>query len=225
MQHMVGDYGSALQAAISIGDTGLVKRLVNHGADVNANPGQYGTALQATCYGRDAGLAKTLLNISADSNAAGGGYGSAIQAAAASTDKQVGCMAALYKQRLPAPEQQRSISWKPIVKLFLERGADPNAIVGANRIMEAPYGNTLYVACGRGKLSIVTALLDRGADLNAQQLWAAKENGSGGNKRCISLEQRRTADQEKKSISKYFEQQNIASPIASQPSAITRFAT
>ena len=40
-----GDYGNALQAAVSGGNEAVVRLLVDQGANVNAQGGEYGNAL------------------------------------------------------------------------------------------------------------------------------------------------------------------------------------
>jgi ankyrin repeat protein len=52
---------------------------------------------------------------------------------------------------------------EPVVRLLIERGADPNAPEGA----EAPRGMALYKAAWNGHRGLVELLLDHGADPNA----------------------------------------------------------
>ena len=60
---------------------GVVKMLLDAGADVNAQGGEYGNALQtASSRGHEA-VVKLLLENGADVNAQGGEYGNALQAA------------------------------------------------------------------------------------------------------------------------------------------------
>ncbi|THU98747.1 ankyrin, partial [Dendrothele bispora CBS 962.96] len=76
-----GKYGNALQGAAYNGNEGIVKLLVDAGADVNAQGGEYGNALQAAAYGGNEGIVKLLVDAGADVNAQGGEYGNALYAA------------------------------------------------------------------------------------------------------------------------------------------------
>ncbi|KAK3946522.1 ankyrin repeat-containing domain protein, partial [Pseudoneurospora amorphoporcata] len=93
-------FGRDMDATTILHDTastrceGVVRLLLDHGADVNARGGTYDTALQAAAVGRRQGVidegggpgwlnvAKALLDYGADVNARGGKYGTALQAAA-----------------------------------------------------------------------------------------------------------------------------------------------
>ena len=58
-----------------------VQKLLDRGADVNAQGGDYGNALQAASYGGHEKMAQLLLDRGADVNAQGGHFGNALQAA------------------------------------------------------------------------------------------------------------------------------------------------
>ncbi|KAJ6492480.1 ankyrin repeat-containing domain protein [Mycena vitilis] len=81
---MSADYGSALQGAANRGHVGVVRLLLERGADVSAAGGEDGSALQcaASAYGDHTEIVRLLLAHGADVNATGGKYGSALQAAA-----------------------------------------------------------------------------------------------------------------------------------------------
>jgi ankyrin repeat protein len=59
----------------------VVKRLLDAGADVNAQGGRYSNALQAASAGGHNNIFQWLLEAGADVNAQGGWYGNALQAA------------------------------------------------------------------------------------------------------------------------------------------------
>ncbi|RYP19461.1 hypothetical protein DL767_009642 [Monosporascus sp. MG133] len=151
------------------GHYGIVKLLVDKGADVNAHDGHYGNALQAASQGGHEQIKKLLLDRGADINAQGGHDGNALQAASYEGHKQImkllldrgadinaqdgkmgnALQAALYKGR------------KQIVRLLFDRGADINAQGGY-------MGNVFQAALGEGHEQIVKLLLDQGAKVNAQ---------------------------------------------------------
>ncbi|GAW02077.1 hypothetical protein LENED_003707 [Lentinula edodes] len=77
-----GRYGNALQAASKNGHESIVKLLLEHNADVNAQGGRYyENALQTASYCGHVPIVKLLLEHNADVNAQGGQYGNALQAA------------------------------------------------------------------------------------------------------------------------------------------------
>jgi ankyrin repeat protein len=59
----------------------VVKKLLDKGADVNAQGGHFGNALQAALCGGHEQVVKKLPDKGADVNAQGGQYGNALQAA------------------------------------------------------------------------------------------------------------------------------------------------
>ena len=86
-----------------------------------------------------------------------------------------------------------------VVRLLLDRGADLNA--------SGDYGRTpLHSAAGGGDVEVVRLLLDRGADLNASDARAA---------RCV----RRSARQERRSVSGFFQSRARSSMQRSNTSA------
>jgi ankyrin repeat protein len=80
-QRSSGEYGNALQAAVTNGHEALVRLLIDRGADINAHGGKYGNALQAAAYTGHETLFRVLIDHDADFNAQGGEFGSALQAA------------------------------------------------------------------------------------------------------------------------------------------------
>ncbi|KAJ7220268.1 hypothetical protein GGX14DRAFT_342791, partial [Mycena pura] len=96
------ELGTALQIASALGHSGIVRILLDNGADINAAGGEYGTALQTAAEGCNIDIVHLLLEKGADVHGTGGEYGSALQAASYG-----GCLG--------------------IVRLLLERGADVNA--------------------------------------------------------------------------------------------------
>ena len=83
-------------------DLGEVTKILDHGADINAQGGEYDNALQAAAAEGDEAIVQLLLERGADINGQGGKYGNALQAAAACGDEAK-------------------------VRLLLDRGADINA--------------------------------------------------------------------------------------------------
>jgi len=84
-----GHFGSALQAASTVGHEQIVKLLLDKGADVNAQGGEFGSALQAASAGGYEQIVKLLLDKGADVNAQGEDYGSALQAASEGGHEQI----------------------------------------------------------------------------------------------------------------------------------------
>jgi ankyrin repeat protein len=186
-----GKHGNALQAAASHGYDerygkhgyefkavatpqgyeGVVKLLLNKGADVNAQIGKHGNgnALQAAASQGDEAVVKLLLNNGANVNAQGGKHSNALQAASARgheavvellLDKgaDVNAQGGEYGNALQAAS---FTGYRRVVELLLDKGADVNAQGGE-------YGNALQAASCRGYKEVVKLLLNKGADVNAQ---------------------------------------------------------
>lgn len=99
---LCGEFGTALQAAVTKNYEPMVALLLDYGADVNTVGGKYGTALQAAAFNGNLEVAKLLIDRGARVDEVGGEYGCALQAAAFRGNPDM-------------------------VKLLLEQGANPNA--------------------------------------------------------------------------------------------------
>ncbi|KFY03640.1 hypothetical protein V490_00108, partial [Pseudogymnoascus sp. VKM F-3557] len=152
--------------------TGLANttsRLLQEGADVNAQGGFYGNALQAASYGGHDKIVELLLSKDADVNAQGGFYGNALQAASVeghdkivelllSKDADVNAQGGFYGNALHVASHG---GHDKIVELLLSKDADVNAQGGF-------YGNALQAASVEGHDKTVELLLSKDADINAQ---------------------------------------------------------
>ncbi len=67
------DYGNALQAASAKGYLGIVTKLIDVGADINAEGGHFGNALQAASAEGYLDIVTKLIDAGADVNAKGEG--------------------------------------------------------------------------------------------------------------------------------------------------------
>ncbi|KAL4736282.1 ankyrin repeat-containing domain protein [Aspergillus similis] len=171
-----GHYGNALQAASYRGHEGTVQRLLDQGAEVNAQGaevnaqgGEYGNALQAASSGGHEKVVQILLDQVADVNAQGGLYGNALQAASYKGHEgvvqilldqgaEVNAQGGEYGNALVAASAG---GHKGVVQILLDQGAEVNA---ENRV----HGNALVAASARGHEEVVQILLDQGAEVNAQ---------------------------------------------------------
>ncbi|KAL5327635.1 hypothetical protein ACEPPN_005336 [Leptodophora sp. 'Broadleaf-Isolate-01'] len=193
-----GRYGSALQAASACPGAGAVGLLLEHGADINVRGGIYGNVLQAAVYGANEETAKMFLASGLDINQPGGEYGHALQASIMSCKEEfirylldngadVNAKGGKHGDALRA-----AIFWnrEPVIKLLLERGSLPNTSVSTNQVMDTPFGNALYLAAGKGRLSTVKALLEHGAEVNTRGEWTGNALGAaitGGHKAVVEL--------------------------------------
>ncbi|KAJ5653328.1 hypothetical protein N7490_000331 [Penicillium lividum] len=154
------------------GHDGIVKLLLERGADVNAQGGYYGNALQAACYQGYDTLAQMLLERGADVNAQGGYYGNALQAACSRGHDTIAQILLERGANINAQGEGECCGnalqaacfegHDTIAQMLLEQGADVNAPG------ERLYGNALQAACFKGHDTIAQMLLERGADVNAQ---------------------------------------------------------
>ncbi|EMD34292.1 hypothetical protein CERSUDRAFT_140685 [Gelatoporia subvermispora B] len=76
-----GRYGTALQTATTGRHLQLVRLLIDHGANVNAESGEFGTALVAACAGGYDDIARLLVKKGADVKARDSGGRTALQIA------------------------------------------------------------------------------------------------------------------------------------------------
>jgi hypothetical protein len=145
-------------------------RLVEEGADVNAQGGEYSNALQAASDRGHDKIVDVLLSKGADVNAQGGFYGNALQAASTrghdevvekllSKGADINAQGGEYGNALYAASDR---GHDKIVQVLLSNGSDVNAQGGR-------YGNALKVALIRGHNKIVLMLLSKGADIRLQR--------------------------------------------------------
>lgn len=140
-----GQHATALQATLEFDprrQPRLIRFLIRHGADPNVITGEHGFFLQLACAKRSFPAIEVLLTEcpAVDVNAQGGVFGSALQAAVSGG----------------APgsrDERRSVH---LVRLLLERGADPNLRGGR-------YGSALNAAVVKGFWDTVDVLLAAGA--------------------------------------------------------------
>ena len=154
--------------AAAYGHDGMVKLLLDKGANVNAQGGRYGNALQAASYGGHEQVVKLLLDSGANVNAQGGEYGNALYAASNGGHEQIvkllldsGANVNAQGKNGNALYAASARGYEQVVKLLLDSGANVNA-QGKN------YGNALHTASAGGYKQAVKLLLDKGADVNAQ---------------------------------------------------------
>ncbi|CAN9210682.1 unnamed protein product [Alternaria alternata] len=147
----------------------MARKLLDNGAEVNAQGGHYGNALQAASEGGHEQIVKMLLDADAEVNAQGGHYGNALQAASEGGHEQVvkmlldagaevNAQGGHYGNALQAASAR---GHKQVVKTLLDAGAEVNA-------QDRGYGNALQAASEGGHEQVVKMLLDAGAEVNAQ---------------------------------------------------------
>ena len=167
----LGTYGKAVQAAASTGHIGIVRVLLDKGADVE-QVGPHGHALQTASYQGNLEIVRLLLDkgVLVDVNAPGGIHGNALQCALFSGNVEL-TMLLLDKGVLDVNAQGgyhgnalqiAAFQGCPeITILLLDKGADVNAKGGID-------GNALQAAVCGGHTDIARLLLDKGANVNAQ---------------------------------------------------------
>ncbi|KAF8326443.1 ectomycorrhiza-induced ankyrin-domain/NACHT-domain-containing protein [Amanita rubescens] len=162
-------YSALVEIASENGYIGIVRLLLDKGANVNAQGVKHGNALQAASMGGNAEIVRLLLDKGANVNAQGGHYGNALQAASLRGNAEiarllldkganVNAQGGGYSNALQAASLRGNAE---IARLLLDKGANVNAQGGE-------YGNALQAASWVGNAEISMLLLDKGADMNAQ---------------------------------------------------------
>jgi ankyrin repeat protein len=172
-----GEFGNALQAASAMGFENMIPLLLTHGADINCQCGMYGTALQAAAAHGHEDIVSLLIEHGADVNAQAGWYGTALRAASANgyetvvqalLDAGADLEPKLVGNNTPTASNTSALSdataagSESIVRLLLVHGADANGLDDGSGELRP-----LHKAVQSGNLTMVTLLLERGADLSA----------------------------------------------------------
>jgi ankyrin repeat protein len=162
-------YGNALCVASSLGYTGVVKLLINYGADVNVSDKRYGNSLCAASYRGFKDIVEMLLNHGAEINVEDNRYANPLTAASSRGRSNVvhllierGANLNVENKRYCNALCAASMrGHTEVVKLLLDRGANINA-------QDTGYGNSLFAASAGYQNEIVELLLARGANINAK---------------------------------------------------------
>jgi ankyrin repeat protein len=148
-----------LQGAIYRKHKAIIKLLLEHNADVNAQGGYYGNALQEAAIAGDLEVVRLLLDNGTTINPQGRCreercVGQVPLRSGAQVNAEGGCLGTAL--------QAAAVFGKlDILQLLLDRGADINTKGGR-------YGTALQAAASRGYLDILQVLFDNGADVNAK---------------------------------------------------------
>ncbi|KAI9794829.1 MAG: hypothetical protein M1816_002957 [Peltula sp. TS41687] len=164
--------GSMLYHASFLGLDTIADRLLNRGAEFNAQGRFYITALQAASGQGHEKVVELLLNRGAEVNAQGGYYGTALQAASArghekvvelllnrGAEVNVNAQGGRYDTALQAASGE---GHEKVVEQLLNRGPEVNV-----NAQGGFYGTALQAASARGDEKVVELLLNRGAEVNA----------------------------------------------------------
>ncbi|KAJ5889949.1 hypothetical protein N7504_010759, partial [Penicillium tannophilum] len=149
----------------------VVRLMITHGADINAQGGDYGSALIAACSEGHDKVAQVLLERGADLNAQGRYYGNALQAACSQGHNKILSMLLERGADLNADRglwgnalyDSSSRGHAKTVQMLLKNGAKVN-------IKGGQYGSALQAANLEGHDEIVQMLLEHGADVNASDV-------------------------------------------------------
>lgn len=180
INHVGGQFGTPLQAACAEGYTAAFERLLLWKADVTVRGGQFGNALNAAAYHGRADMVRAILEIIPPEYSAGPEKHEAMRMAAGRGRREVvnllldqgtevGPLDLSYPFRQQFGESESFATplhaaanngHLDVVKLLLERGADPNM---KNDVEDT----ALQLAAFNGQFSIVVQLINEHADLEA----------------------------------------------------------
>ncbi|KAJ7271005.1 ankyrin repeat-containing domain protein [Mycena rebaudengoi] len=163
------DKEGSLEVASQWNCSEIVRLLIKHGTNGDAQLPFIGKVLRAVSGARHTKTVQLLLENGADVNAQGGEYGTALHAASAK-----GCLelVQLLLEHGANPNLQRGEygsalqealveAHEGVVQLLLEHGANVNAQGGY-------YGTALQAVSAEGEEEVVQLLLENGADVNLQ---------------------------------------------------------
>ncbi|KAF6835360.1 ankryin repeat protein [Colletotrichum musicola] len=176
--HADGEYGYGypLQAAAREGHLEIVRLLLDSKANINNVGGAYGTALQAACRWHQKDVVELMLSRKGNPNIQAGCDWNALHAAITGPRPPV-LMPGEDKTvvaTVVAPAEDSEESPKTdveIVKLLLEKGAEPNA--------DGRYGSALGVALHKNRADLANLLLDHGADANLTMMYNLHTDADG----------------------------------------------
>lgn len=132
-------YRLALQMACLLGKQGFVELLLSRGTSPSGSGYYYGTPLQAAARSGHYDVARKLIDSGADVNILQGRWHTPLRAAIMSGNADV-------------------------VRLLIDRGADVNLMDTSRGNAESDSGSALQLAVQEGKVHIIQALLNAGAD-------------------------------------------------------------
>jgi ankyrin repeat protein len=169
LSRTISDVCPSLYYAALIGLPEVVERLLDAGADVDAEGGECLNALRVATDKRHEKVVQMLLDAGADVNTVGEGW-NALQAASSHGDEKVVQMlldggadvnatGGGYGNALQLASER---GHEKVVQMLLDAGAVVNAVGG-----EYYYGNALQAASKEGHEKVVQMLLDAGADVDA----------------------------------------------------------
>ncbi|OBT58224.1 hypothetical protein VE04_01766 [Pseudogymnoascus sp. 24MN13] len=161
----------ALHVAAYAGNSRIVERLLDAGANVNSQGSLFDNALEAASYQGHDDTVELLLNRGADIEKVGGRFDTALIAASWSgLDRIVKILlrrganpntnAPKFGTALQATSNERENS--PIIDMLLAAGADVHAVAGGPQW----FGTALQAAAASNYAGNVQKLIDKGADVN-----------------------------------------------------------
>ncbi|KAJ7289875.1 ankyrin repeat-containing domain protein [Mycena rebaudengoi] len=178
----------SLVHACAKGYNGIVRILLERGADVSTVDKKHGTSLQIASTNGFMDIVHLLLEKNADVNAISGEFASALQGASVighlkivrmllGKGANVNVKGGRYGSALQAASYNGHIE---IFNILLENRADINAAGGR-------YGSALEAASMRGRMEIVRLLLDKGAEVNGGDFGALQAASGGGHTNIVRL--------------------------------------
>lgn len=160
---------TALIIASRHGNLGIVKTLLNAGANINARSKYGDTALTAATYFCHSNVAEFLIEQGADVNAKNDGFGST-PLMLASECNAVETVKALIKRSAKVDEKNKGGMTALMAASIKGHGAVAQILLDAGASANESWGKgttILYEAAQQGHDPIVKSLIERGADVNA----------------------------------------------------------
>lgn len=184
-------HGSPLYYAAELGLCGIVRALLDAGADVNVVGGMYGTALSGATFEGHYDVVCTLLEHGADVNLRGGLFDTALQTASSNRradifdlllnhGADINSQGGYYGCAIQAAAAR---AWPEAALMLIRSGADVNITGGQ-------FGTCLQAASRYGHRDLVMELLAKGAEPNATSGYyhtALQAAARGGHTEIIQI--------------------------------------
>ena len=190
--YIVDDDGdTCLHAAVNGGcNKKIIRKLIDHGADVNATNKENETALTQACINKDEDAINVLLNASADPNISDDTYGDTCLHDAVRAQCSIEVLQAIIDHGADVNATNKRIQTALTLASILNNEGAINVLLNASadpNIPDDTYGDTSLIKAAkqRCRIEVLQAIIDHGAVVNATN----KKNETALTQACINKDE------------------------------------